>query len=139
MRIRVKKSRRSVDRITLNMASMIDVVFLLLIFFMVTQATVTPEDRLSPTLQTLDEEASRESDFQQQIVDVTMVEGKPVYRIGQRDLATKAELVEALRPLRLESGLIISVADQTPVEFAYDAIQAAHDAGFDEVAYVPTS
>ena len=138
MRIRVKKSRRSVDRITLNMASMIDVVFLLLIFFMVTQATVIPEDRLSPTLKTLDEETNQDSDFQQQIVDVVMTDGKPVYRIGQREVATKAELLEALKPLRLESGLIISVADEAPVEFAYDAIQAARDVGFDEVTYVPT-
>ena len=117
---------------------MIDVVFLLLIFFMVTQATVIPEDRLSPTLKTLDEETNQESDFQQQIVDVVMADGKPVYRIGQREVATKAELLEALKPLRLESGLIISVADEAPVEFAYDAIQAARDVGFDEVTYVPT-
>lgn len=139
MRIRVKKSRRSTDRISLNMASMIDIVFLLLIFFMVTQATVMPEDQLSPTLKTLDEESGRNSDFQRQIVDVTVVDGKPVYRIGQREVGSKEELVEALRPLRIESGLIISVANSAPVEFAYDAIQAARDVGFDEVAYVPTS
>jgi biopolymer transport protein ExbD len=37
--------------VTLNLASMIDLTFLLLIYFMVTTVLARPEDRLSPTLQ----------------------------------------------------------------------------------------
>ena len=52
MRIRARPSRRRAERITLNLASMIDVTFLLLIYFMVTMVLQDQEDHLSPTLQT---------------------------------------------------------------------------------------
>ena len=61
MRIRAKPSRRRLDRITLNLASMIDVTFLLLIYFMVTMVLRDQEDHLSPTLQTESEAAVGEA------------------------------------------------------------------------------
>ena len=53
---------------------MIDVTFLLLLYFMVTTVLAKPEDRLSPTLQTQrDSAVSSASDFQPQIVEVMRI------------------------------------------------------------------
>ena len=71
----------------MNMTSLIDVTFLLLIYFMVSMVIAKPEDRLNPTIRTQDASASgSEADFQPQIVEVILVSGIPTYRLGQHDL-----------------------------------------------------
>lgn len=138
MRFRVKPSRRRNDRITLNLASMIDVTFLLLIYFMVTTVLEKQEDRLSPTIQTENEDTSGESsDFQPQVVQVRRMEGEPAYQLGPSTYRQKAELQKALANLPKTAGVFIRVSNQVPVGFAVAAIQAARDAGFDQVTYVP--
>ncbi|MCZ6834687.1 MAG: biopolymer transporter ExbD [Planctomycetota bacterium] len=138
MRIRVKPSRRRPDRITLNLASMIDVTFLLLIYFLVTTVLAKQEDRLSPTLQTESESASGElSDFQPQIVKVMNIDGAPGYQLGPNVFRTKEDLARTLGGLPKTAGVFIHVHNDLPVGFAVAAIQAARDAGFDQVTYVP--
>lgn len=138
MRIRIKPSRRRNQRITLNLASMIDVTFLLLIYFMVTTVLARQEDRLSPTIQTEKENPSGESsDFQPQVVQVLQMDGEPAYQLGPSVFRKKAELRHALENLPKTAGVFIRVHNQVPVGFAVAAIQAAHDAGFDQVTYVP--
>ena len=138
MRIRARPSRRRVDRITLNLASMIDVTFLLLIYFMVTMVLSDQEDHLSPTLQTETEATAGEAtDFQPQIIDVMVLDGAPAYRIGSRVMRDRSELAEALAPLPTSVGVFIKVATGVPVGFAVQAIQVSRDAGFDQVTYVP--
>jgi biopolymer transport protein ExbD len=138
MRIRVHPKRRRLDRITLNLASMIDVTFLMLIYFLVTTVMARNEDRLTPNLQTRQEDsAGQASDFQPQVVEVVRVAGTPIYRIGGRSVADRQALRAALRQLPKSEGVFINVADQIPVEFAIAAVQVARDAGFDQVTYVP--
>lgn len=140
MRIRIKPSRRRNDRITLNLASMIDVTFLLLIYFMVTTVLTKQEDRLSPTLQTENESPSGEqSDFQPQIVKVMNMDGEPVYQLGPRLLREARALRDALEGLPKTAGVFVHVHDNVSVGFAVSAIQAARDAGFDQVTYVPAN
>lgn len=122
----------------LNLTSMIDVTFLLLVYFMVTTVMAKQEDRLSPTLQTETDSASGEaSDFQPQIVDVLMVEGAPAYQLGSKLMRDQQSLREALNGLPKSAGVFIHVQNKLPVGFAVAAIQAARDAGFDQVTYVP--
>ena len=138
MRIRVRPSGRRLDRITLQLASMVDVIFLLLIYFMVTTVLAKPEDRLSPTLQTRTQEAGGVSDFEPQIIDVAMLDGRPGYQLGATILRDKRELRAALRSLHKPGGVFIRVTDGVPVGFAMAAVQAGRDAGFSKVTYVPT-
>ena len=117
---------------------MIDVTFLLLIYFMVTTVLAKQEDRLSPTIQTEKETPSGESsDFQPQVVEVRRVDGEPAYQLGPSTFRQKAELQRALAGLPKTAGVFIRVHNQLPVGFAVAAIQAARDAGFDQVTYVP--
>lgn len=138
MRIRMRSSRRRSQWIELNLASMIDVTFLLLLYFMITMVFTLREDRLSPTLQTeSDEGTGAVSDFQPQIVEVVLLQGDPAYKLGERIFRERAELEEALRPLPKEPGVFVHVFDSVPVGFAVSAIQIARDAGFEQVTYVP--
>ncbi len=140
MRIRMKKNRRREDRIVLNLASMIDVTFLLLIYFMVTMIFAPVEDRLQPRIQTKQDSASgQSSDFQPQIIEVLMSEGTPVYRMGTREFRNTEALRQMLEPLPKTAGVFVNVFDEAPVGFAVGALQAAHDAGFEQVTYVPSS
>lgn len=117
---------------------MIDVTFLLLIYFMVTVVMSEQEDRLSPLLQTRqDSTAGASSDFQVQIVEVLALDGEPRYRLGTQVYVDRPSLTEALSNLEREPGVFIQVTDVVPVGFAIAAVQAARDAGFEKVTYVP--
>ena len=117
---------------------MIDVTFLLLLYFIVTTVLTKPEDRLSPSLQTLAESAvGPQSDFQPQTVDVLMFDGAPAFRLGAEVMRTKRDLVAALAHLHKPTGLFVQVSDEVPVSAAVAALQAGRDAGFDQVTYVP--
>ncbi|HRP63148.1 MAG TPA: biopolymer transporter ExbD [Phycisphaerales bacterium] len=136
MNKRSRQSRRRIERITLNLTSMIDVTFLLLLYFILTTVLIRPEDRLSPTLQT-QTSAEAASDFQPQILEVLSLDGYPSYRLGSRVMQGRDELAEALRGLRHDDGLFVNVHNQIPVGFAVAAIQVARDVGFQQVTYVP--
>ena len=140
MRIRCKASRRRAEGITLNLASMIDVTFLLLIYFMVTTVLAQREDRLTPSLLTRSQSAAGPAaDFEPQIVDVIMMEGNPAFRLGREVLPDRRALVAALRGLHRPAGLFIRVADDAPAGAVAAAIQVARDEGFEQVTYVPNT
>ncbi len=108
MRVRRKQSRRR-EPIVLNLASMIDVTFLLLLYFLVTTVLAMPEDRLSPTLRASSQSAAGpDSDFQPQIVEVRLLNGAPAYRLGTEVFHDRRALTAALEPLHKPSGLSIS-------------------------------
>lgn len=141
MAFRPRRSRRprgSLSRITLNLASMIDVTFLLLIYFMVT-TVLAPDERLldSAIRQERDGAATDVRDFQPQRLQVTRDGDIPIWRIGQRVMGDREELDAVLAELPSEEGIVIVVDDGVPVDFAVAAMQSARDAGFEEVAYVP--
>ena len=138
MRFQTRRSRVRVDRLTLNLASMIDVTFLLLVYFIVSTVMARPEDQLTSAIQTRDSDsAGSEIDYQPQVVEVVAIEGVPSYVIGNRRLRDLSGLRDVLRDLPTELGVFIRVSGEIPVEFALSAVQAARDAGFEQVTYVP--
>lgn len=129
------RSRREVE---LNFASMIDVVFLLLVFFIATSTIARPESRLSPALQTKeDNQTNTQADFTPQVIKLEVIDGTPVYILGGRILYKRTELVDLLKALPKELGIFVEVADNIPFGFTASAIQCTRDAGFDKVTYVP--
>lgn len=123
--------------VQLNLASMIDVVFLLLVFFIATTTIALPESKLSPALQTRDENAQAPQDLTPQVVRVEMLDQRPVYRLGARVITDRGELTDLLRELPKEIGVFVEVSGRVTVEFAVSAIQSCRDAGFERVTYVP--
>jgi len=124
-------------RITLNLTSMIDAVFLLLAYFLLTTTMIRPEDRLTPNLAVERAVVGEASDFEPQVVEVVIVGDGPRYRLGGRLFEARDALTETLRDLPKEAGLLVRVADDAPVGFAAAALQAGRDAGFEQVTYVP--
>jgi len=138
MRIAARTSNRSMDRITINLASMIDVSFLLLFYFMVGTMLDDRETRLSAGLLTQSSKAvGPTADLQNQSIEVRNIDSQPVYQVGSRTCADRASLAAVLAPLPKESGILVKVSDGVDVGFAVAALQVARDAGFQQVTYVP--
>jgi biopolymer transport protein ExbD len=136
--IRKSPSRRRIDRITINLASMIDVSFILLFYFLVATMLEDRENRLSTGLQTQSANAaSAAGDFQTQVIEVRVIDDQPAYKIGEHMCRDRASLAAALEPLPKSQGVFVKVFDNVPVGFAVAAVQIARDAGFDQVTYVP--
>ena len=122
----------------MNMTSMIDVVFLLLIFFMVTAAFVKTERNLDSAIKVNKQSASDISHLEPAIVEIEAAQGGYVYKLGGRQFDSQNELTDVLR--RFENkvdGVFVKVPDQAPYEMAAAAIQACKSAGFTSVSYVP--
>jgi len=139
MRFVKTRQRRSINRTVLNMSSMIDVTFLLLVYFIITTVLTPPEDELTPALQVEQGTQSNAQDYEPQIVEVRTFNAQQVYQIGDQILQSRAELALIFRQLPHEPGVIIRVEDTVTVGFAIAAVQEARSAGFERVTYVPAS
>ena len=116
---------------------MIDVIFLLLIYFVVSSTYTPPESELTPALRTERDAAGRSSDLTPQVVEVSREGAAVVYRVGAQRVTGRAELIALLRTLPRAPGVVVRGSDGATTEGAFGAIQACRDAGFDKVTYVP--
>lgn len=138
----MKLSNRKVQhekKIALSMTSMIDVVFLLLIFFMTTASFVKTERDLDSTIKVNEKSTAAASDLEPAIVEIVAGGSGFVFRVGSREMTSGSALTEVLRgfPNKLD-GAFVRVSDGAPFEMAATAIQACKDADFVSVSYVPT-
>lgn len=122
----------------LQITPMIDVIFLLLIYFLLSTSYSPPESELAPALQSERVDGGRAADLQPQIVEVSMFDGRPGFRLAGRVFRSKEALGEVLAELPKEGGVFIEGADTVSVRWATAAIQAGRDAGFEKVTYVPS-
>lgn len=134
----MKLSSRKPTQIDMQMTSMIDCVFLLLIFFMVTSSFALAERELDPGIKVERRGGQAAGDLAPAIVDVVRGPAGFVYRLGGREFAAAAELTAVLQ--RFENkfdGAFVRAADEAPFEMAATAIQSCKDAGYLKVSYVP--
>jgi len=131
-------SRRHGSKIELQMTSMIDVVFLLLIFFMVTSSFHKAERELDPAVKVQRAAAAAAQDFSPAVVDVVRSAGGLVFRLGGRELTSAEQLTEVLAQLDNKvNGAVVRASDEAPFGMAASAVQACKSAGFALVSYVP--
>ena len=136
--MRLSSHKRRERRMELQMTSMIDVVFLLLIFFMMTMSFVKTERELNPAIQVDEKSKVSAVDFEPAIVEILGAGSTHVYRIGGRDLTSPSELTEILRVFDHKvDGAFVKVSDSAPFDMAAAAIQACKNAGFPAVSYLP--
>jgi len=134
MRVRPRSGRD--DGGDLPLTPLIDVVFLLLIYFMVTATITPPESRVASTLQG-ERGAGQQRDLRPQIVTIDVADGAVVYRLGSRVFADRNSLAAALEQLPKEGGLFVRVTDQSPWSAVAGVMQDALDAGIVKRTYVP--
>lgn len=127
------------EKIELSMTSMIDVVFLLLIFFMITSSFVKTERELDSNIKNQDSASASASDMEPAIVEIVDGGGGQfVYRIGAREVRTATDLTSILRQFSNKlDGAYVKVSDDAPFSMAAAAIQSCKDAEFTTVTYVP--
>ncbi|MGE0755426.1 MAG: ExbD/TolR family protein [Pirellulaceae bacterium] len=138
MKLTSRKLQRGA-KFELSMTSMIDVVFLLLIFFMTTTAYVKPEKHLDPAIKVSERSAaSAASDLEPAIVEVRRSGDQFVFKLGVRELTSQDELTSLLRqfPNKLD-GAFVRVSSEAPFRMAAAAIQACKNADFTTVSYIP--
>lgn len=122
----------------LPMTPMIDVVFMMLMYFLLSATLSTPESDLASALRAEQESSqSAASDFQPQVVEILMRNGAVVYRIGSRELSTAERVREILEGLPKDPGVFVRVHGDVPVRATAAGLQACKDAGFLRVSYVP--
>jgi len=138
MRLRAPRRHQGLPLAAQEVTSMIDVTFLLLVYFMVTSVIAVREDRLRAALEAAGTpEAGDRRDFQEQVVEATVEDERPVYRLGGLVLADRGALAERLGQLPTSLGLVVRVDDRVTTGFAVAALQVARDAGFEEIRYEP--
>ena len=131
-------SRRHGSKIDLQMTSMIDCVFLLLIFFMVTSSFNRTERELDTGLATETKTVKAAGDLAPIVVEVIHGDGGFVFKVGGRQLESREELTNVLRKIENKlDGAFVRAADDAPFLMASGAIQACKDAGFLKTTYAP--
>jgi biopolymer transport protein ExbD len=132
-----KRKHRSARLGALPLTSMIDVVFLLLIFFLVTANFAQEEHKLPATLQT-EGGGVQTSDLQPQIIHIRMQGSEPSFVMGEVVVTDGPSLVSLLSSLPKDPGVAIKSEPDVPISAIALALQSARDAGFVKRSYVPT-
>jgi biopolymer transport protein ExbD len=138
MRLSSRKLEQA-RQIELSMTSMIDVVFLLLIFFMTTASFVRTERDLDSAIKVNSRSASQSvNDLEPAIIEVVSGGGGFVYKLGTRELTSINELESVLRQFENKvDGAFVRVSDEAPFRMAASAVQACKSVGFATVSYIP--
>ena len=134
-----KLRKRSLE---LNMTSMIDVVFLLLIFFMVTASFVKTERNLDSGIKVNKQSTATANSFlEPAVVEIAPGQGGAggyVYKLGGREFTSQESLANVLRQFDNKSdGAFVKVPPGAPYRMPVAAVQACRSAGFTSVSYVP--
>lgn len=138
MKLSSRKLQRG-TKIELSMTTMIDVVFLLLIYFMTTTAYTRTEKHLDSGIKVNERSAaSAASDLEPAIIEIRRSGDQFVFTVGARELTTQEELTDFLRrfPNKLD-GAFVRVSNEAPFRLAAAAIQACKNADFSTVSYLP--
>ncbi len=132
------RSAKHGAKLDLPLTSMIDVVFLLLIYFLVTTSLIEEERELDSGIKVQRSSAQRAADLAPAVIDVTRGGSGFVYRIGGREITSAAELRSVLTQFENKiDGAFVRVDDDAPFDMAATAIQACKDSRFLSVSYVP--
>lgn len=133
---RHEDTRFQLERVRLPLVAFIDVVLFLLMYFIFAGSLSDEESQLAASLKT-DKPSQSTSDLAPLVLHVEPVGPAFRFRLGERSAGDQASLVSILKQLPKRDGIIVRVRGEVPVDAAAIALQAASDAGFDKVSYVP--
>lgn len=123
----------------LPLTSMIDVFFLLLVYFVVQARFTANESQLASQIHQQREGAAAQSDLQPQIIEVRLsAEGRVEFNLGERTFGSRGSLTAALLRLPPDAPVFVRAHPDVPWSGPVAAQQACKDAGIRNVSYVPT-
>lgn len=140
--MKLSNQNRNHRRLELSMTSMIDVVFLLLIFFIVTTTFVRPEREIASAIKVQQKSASRQNtNLEPAIIEIIVDQESPLkisYRIGAVRTNELAQIETILSDFENKSeGAFVRVDPEAPYESAAQVIGLCRSAGFQTVSYLP--
>ena len=121
------------------MTSMIDVVFLLLIFFLVTTTFIKPERQISSNIKVERTEAGlQEDDLDPAVLDLFVTGDRVVFQLGARQTTKLDELRKTIENFENKSeGAFVRVGPGVAFDNAARAIGLFKASGFANVSYLP--
>ena len=138
MGMKLSNRQKEHSRLELSMTSMIDVVFLLLIFFLVTTSFVKPEKQVGSNIKVEDKGASEVTDLEPAIVKLEMKSGAVKYRLGAIESFEFEDIDRVLQSFDgKENGAFVHVGDEVPFGAAAQVIGACREHGFSSVSFLP--
>lgn len=126
-------------KLELSMTSMIDVVFLLLIFFLVTSTFIKPERQLPSALQPAQRSSAQViTDLEPAVITIARRGDRVLFRLGAIETGRLEELRFPLENFNnKDDGAFVTVGSDVPFEQVARAIGLCRASGFVKVAYVP--
>ena len=139
MKLNSRKIVGSRPSLEISMTSMIDVVFLLLIFFLVTTTFIRPERQMTSNIKVDRSDAGlQESDLDPAVVDLFKVGDRIFYQLGAIKSTKLDDLTKVLNEFENKSdGAFVRVGEQVPFNNAAQAIGLLKSNGFPNVSYLP--
>ncbi len=131
------RQSRQPPRPELNMASMIDVVFLLLIFFMCTSSFQKLENDLPAQMPQAGQAQTQETPLEPVRIRASRVNNATIFQCGDNACATPAALVQRLKALRALGDAQVIIEGQGDVPFGdmVAALDACYQADLRRVAF----
>lgn len=135
--------RQDRDGLEVKMTPMIDVIFLLLIFFVCTASFQAPEEVLPANLSmpgSIDDVVIDEQleDLDEIIVKVLWREGRPRWQINQRDYNQLGQVHAVLRAaagVKIDLPVILDVEGQVPLENVIDVYDLCRRIGLTRIQF----
>lgn len=121
------------------MTSMIDVVFLLLIFFLVTTTFIKPERQLNSNIKVERTDAGlQQSNLEPAVLDLFTVADKVVFQIGARQTTKLDELKQVINDFENKAdGAFLRVSPDVAFDHVAKAIGMFKSTGYSNVSYLP--
>jgi len=132
------KNRATASALNLSTASMIDVVFLLLIFFLVTTSFRTPtQSVVTPILsRTVSQSDISDVEIEQVTLAIGDEAGKVTYEMGGVKTTEVSEIRELLNNLKPNSAqIIVQVNDGIPFQSAISLITLCKNCGHESASW----
>lgn len=139
--MRLSSQKRSEKKMELSTTGMIDIVFLLLVFFLVTSSFIPPEKELRPAIQTENKNSSSSSsDLERALIEIVPEGSTHLYKLGSTKTTDISQLIESLQafPNKLD-GAFVRADDDAPFDMTAQAISAAKKSGFIIVTFLAES
>jgi biopolymer transport protein ExbD len=132
-------------RLEVKMTPMIDVIFLLLIFFVCTASFSAPEEVLATHLLlpgTVDSEVPippELEDLEELIIEVSWREGRPLWKVFSSDYDELPQLKEKVllkvHKLQADLPVILDVAPNVPMKNVIDVFDLCREIGFEKIQF----
>ena len=108
----------------LPLVALIDVIFFILLYFIMVGNLSPEENNLESSLRTDKKAAADASNLVPQILNVDGVDGKAVYKLGERMMGDKASLTAVLQGLNKAGGVVVVTVITVLIAHVHQDVQA---------------